>query len=290
MEPIPRPEFCAVCREPLPQGTRGRPRTTCGDACRKRKQRNPNYSDAHYDKRRKAWQIIKGWERRFGSLNVTYPEWAGLTLRDRLLIRLQRDWPITFCYQCQRPYMRDAPDSKGNYCSSRCMGKVRDLANKANGKHSTDVLVAMHERLGLPIKRCKHCGIKFAPKNALHHYHSSACRSAAYRHRWRKCRGCGTRFERTKSNRVFCTSSCAGNQRRRNRRQMLFDSLPTQYCIWCGDPIPPRTLNSRPRKYCKAKCRQRYKDYRNGSTTRLPRKSPLRANLQRPALPPLYRH
>src|SRR5688572_25693274 len=121
MEPIPRPEFCRVCREPLPQGNRGRPRTTCGDACRKRKQRAWRYdTDEFYQKTRKAWQVIKGWERRFGPLTHTYPEWPGLNLRDRLLIRLQRGWPINFCAQCQRPYMPDAPDAKGRYCSKSC--------------------------------------------------------------------------------------------------------------------------------------------------------------------------
>src|SRR5687767_3408943 len=98
MEPIPRPKFCAVCRVAIPQGNRGRPRTTCGSRCRKRKERMPSglsyRSEEFYEKTRKAWQTIKGWERRFGSLNQTYPEWAGLTLRDRLLIRLQRGWPI----------------------------------------------------------------------------------------------------------------------------------------------------------------------------------------------------
>src|SRR6187455_3043128 len=114
MEPIPRPEFCVVCHEPIPQGTRGRPRTTCGSRCRKRKERAPNARlDAFYEKTREAWQVIKGWERRFGELTQTYPEWAGLTLRDRLLIRLQRGWAISFCAQCERPYMPDAPDAKG---------------------------------------------------------------------------------------------------------------------------------------------------------------------------------
>jgi hypothetical protein len=282
MSLVPRLKLCFMCSEPIPQSSTGRPRKTCGERCRQRMHRKTQPPSVELQAKRKdAWKTIRQWERRFGALTQTYPEWGGLTLRDRLLIRLQRDWPIAFCSVCTRPFMPDAPDATPKQCSAECARTERTLRRRTDSGAGADalpeVVVELREKAKALNKRCKHCGIVFAPTNVRQEYHSGACRTAAYRKRWGKCEQCGEKYRRVKAHQRYCKRPCERRAMAQRRRAAWLASLPPAICRWCGETIDRRSKSQRVSlKYCDSICRSRYDAFRRGDTRRLPRKSPLR--------------
>lgn len=121
-------DSCFIYLKPIQQPKTGRPRRYCSDRCRQQYRRAYDYhgwrDPRHYDKiHRSAARELKRIEKRTGPIDDTpHSEW-GISLRYRILFRLQRNMPIPQCVHCSHLYIVDAPGPFPEFCSPRCHQK-----------------------------------------------------------------------------------------------------------------------------------------------------------------------
>src|SRR5574341_1212333 len=203
-----RPTECRMCGAELPIKKTGRPRFTCSDKCRQRMRRLDweTWQQPRMERRklRRAEREVKRIEKALGgegALDAPTPGYEWLTLRKRVLIRVERGEELPFCRVCGRPYIIDG--RRRRTCSDPCTDilrererAVQEAVSKFAGRYDPRVDVRL--RLGLPIKVCKQCGRPFPDYTPRQVYCSDRCRKNAWyaRHPRRHCVACGKAFRR----------------------------------------------------------------------------------------------
>src|SRR5687767_4524380 len=122
--PPVRYKNCRVCRKPLDQKPKGRPRETCSDTCRQGKFR---HSQKWYEKTSKRQRIneaekaLRAMERASGTITPDEKTAENMWMGDRtrLLLRLGMGQTIPQCAVCRRPYLEEF-GVKEIYCSEAC--------------------------------------------------------------------------------------------------------------------------------------------------------------------------
>jgi hypothetical protein len=268
------PQACFECREPLPEGGHWRPRKTCGDVCRQRRSRrrraDRKRSDKEWEaKTRAAIRQLRKWQRAGLDLNYRPPDQPGAQpLGNRLLMYLQRDWPIRTCARCALPFMRDFVATE--FCSEKC--RKEDLeARKAVEAWMSDpakaalLNPAVHARIALklPLKVCKECTKPFPLHNKQRETCSDACRARHHRKWWRVCKRCGEKFKRKRlagSAELFCSDPCRQSMRNEKRLARHHAKHLKDYserpCLRCDTAFAPKWGHPH-QKYCGEACMNR---------------------------------
>ncbi len=267
-------DTCDHCAEPIEQPTQGRPRKFCSDVCRQRYRREYDYhgwrDPQHYGKvHRRAARELKRIEKRTGPIDDTpHPEW-GISMRYRVVFRLQRNMPIPECVVCGKPYIVDAPGPYPEFCSAECH---QEYAANERAVHqglidhagNYDPRVDVRIRLGLPIRACAQCGKPFPIYNPRKRFCSHACRNAHWHARHPRCPRCGKRFSREgkRSDAIYCSRRCMHQTSRARWSGGSLKALDrsARPCEECGEVFTPHPRSSVPQKYCGKRCRSRAKD------------------------------
>jgi len=261
-------DTCEVCERPLPKQTRGRPRVTCSDRCRQIKRRRDYKSwrepqEWEKDKRR-ARRELKRMEREAGPIDDTpIPDWPTLTLRKRILLRLERGIEPQWCKQCYKPYIIDAKGASRTYCSRKCQRAANENrkavmrgVNENENEH-VDPRVFVRLRLQLPIRACKHCGKPFPRYYNFQKFCSNSCRNAYWYKTHKTCPRCGKRFSTEGRNAgiQYCSKRCKDSAVATIRKGYPPTGMDRSLrrCKECGVEFNPNTVSQ---KYCGKDCRE----------------------------------
>jgi hypothetical protein len=241
---------CNICRAPIEQAAKGRPRLTCSDACRQARYRSGKGKTSRRE-RRIGKQVKKRRSVPFGerSFDTRY--------REPVLELSYRRW-VYECVACGEPYLVERIKSGAKvspYCSEKCEQKSNYHWTRFNDAIARSGMIGkrLDERVWerfdyqklSPL--CPQCKIPFAPNTTLHgqkkrgrprKYCSDACRKLAYEKRWKRkhqgkprghrfgeCLDCGERIDRINSagrrGREFCDEICAGRFKQRAYKARL---------------------------------------------------------------------
>jgi hypothetical protein len=194
-------KVCYICRQPIEQVKRGRPRLTCSDACRQaryrfmkgKNSRRSNRVKKQVQARRSKPFTERSFDRQFFEpvLELSYKRW------------------IYECMTCGKPYLVERIWSGAKvhpYCSQACEEKSRyhwerfEQAMAKSHLYKTRIDPRVFERFDYmklsPL--CPRCGKPFAPNTTIHgkrkrgrprKYCSDACRFEAYERRWKTKNG-----------------------------------------------------------------------------------------------------
>ncbi len=263
-------DTCIICDSPIQQPTTGRPRVTCSDRCRQQFRRQYNgyrwRESRHWEQtKRRAERQLRRIEKRNGPIDDSPLPGATISLRYRVLFRLQRDIPIPECLHCGHLYVTDAPGPFPEFCSPKC--HQAHLAAERAVEHGLiahagdyDPRVDVRVRLNLPLRACNHCGRPFPPYNRHRRYCSKSCRQAHWRSLNPRCPGCGERFRRNpaKPRHTYCSEKCqnAVNARKRERTPIRAGSQ-VRLCVECGRKFAVNPAETIARQTCSDRCRRR---------------------------------
>src|SRR5688572_25583731 len=188
---------CFICRIPIEQAKKGRPRLTCSNACRQARYRFLNGKmDRHANRIKKQVKMRRSLpfiERRFDKrffepvVELSYKRWVYECMacgEPYLVERIKSGSPV-------RPYCSNVCEQKSDYHWERF-----ENAMAKSHLYKTPIDERVFERFDYmklsPL--CPHCGKPFAPNTTLHgqrkrgrprKYCSDVCRFAAYEHRWK---------------------------------------------------------------------------------------------------------
>jgi endogenous inhibitor of DNA gyrase (YacG/DUF329 family) len=167
---------------------------------------------------------------------------------DRPLYVMSNGKRMYRCMTCGEAYIEKQKRKQvGRYCSGKCEEKAKNHWRKAedalivlqqqNSRRSWAVSARMDGEGKLP-GLCPVCGLPFVPNTGKpgrpRKYCSAKCKKVAYelkwrqahsgyarRHRFRDCRECGEKFDRTDSRgkrlKVYCSKKCRLRTKGRNR-------------------------------------------------------------------------
>jgi hypothetical protein len=274
--PPVRYKECRICRKPLDQKAKGRPRKTCSDACRQVVARRTQKA---YD-RRSTRKRISGAEKALRAMErasgIKTPDektadnmWMGE--RTRLLIRLGMGQTIPQCAVCRRPYDEDR-GVREIYCGDACYKVGHKRAelllrglNAWEGEYNPHVDIRI--RLDGEVFACEYCQKPHPQTNPKRRFCNDNCRKANWRKTHRRCRFCDKWFKRSSSRptKVFCSEDCrttASHRAMALRRRI--DVMPEllRICEMCGDifEVSPRQWKSH--RFCGRSCymKNRYRE------------------------------
>lgn len=145
----------------------------------------------------------------------------------RTPIRSRRSKPRP-CAFCEREFP-PSRGSAGKFCSLKCWYDSK----RAKGR---------------TIRTCRHCGGTFENINPIH-FCSLKCRTMFQsERRTETCKSCGKKFEKARpaASKKYCSHRCWALANAPSYR--TFD------CEGCGKEVTVRVVQTRPRRFCSAKC------------------------------------
>jgi hypothetical protein len=268
-------EKCIICWGPLPgvpgsEQKRGRPRRTCGDACRQRLHRRDVRDRTPWTKlelernTRSAKKQMRRWAKAGVDLNAAIPGYTGMNLGQRLYLYLQRGWPVQSCRRCRAPFILDGVATE--FCGPVCSAEHRRLEKAIEAwsgdpvkAASLDPRVQLYLRTDQPLRLCAECGKPFPVLDKRRITCSDQCRLHRHRQKHKKCPNCGKVFEPRKTGgtlQKYCKPECKNEAQIKRSAQKVRRKLRKRRCLMCRELFMP---TRRGHYTCSTRCARKYR-------------------------------
>jgi hypothetical protein len=271
--PPVRYKECRICRKPLDQKPKGRPRKTCSDACRQvvargsqnamsRRSNNKRINDTK--KRLRAMERAAG--KRVNDEKTAEHMWMGD--RTRLLIRMGMGQIVPVCAVCRLPFVEEF-GVKEIYCSEVCHKEGHQRAelllrakNAWDGDYNPHLDIRVP--LDVPVRPCENCLKPFSARNPKKRFCNDKCRNAHWYSTHRKCARCRKTFEvnpHAKETHRYCSKDCRekawkGRMLEANRENMRAE-VAMRTCEDCGKPLELNPGGQKRKRFCNKTCSSR---------------------------------